>query len=281
MAVDHGRLVAGGAARAMLAIAVVITVFCAAAITGVNTIGGRLPREGQLSFVSYDGTGADIFLADSARGLVQNLTRHPAYDASPLWSPDGERLAFISDRGGALGVYLMEPRARSVRQMTDGSRRFGRILWSPGGERLLLFTASAGLNPDVYALDIASGALTQLTSDTANAGAIMLDLGFDSTQPIGVPSPDGRWELFVAYRDRDWRLFVRDRSEGGDRALARIGDFTQQWSWSPDSRQVAFIALRDGMYDLFLVGVDAAGGAHNERRLTLGRAMDTTPAWRP
>jgi Tol biopolymer transport system component len=35
------------------------------------------------------------------------VTRNPAFDADPTWSPDGRKLAFVSNRDGRNGVYVM------------------------------------------------------------------------------------------------------------------------------------------------------------------------------
>jgi Tol biopolymer transport system component len=37
----------------------------------------------------------------------RNLTRNPAHDADPVWSPDGRKLAFISDRDGSYDVWRL------------------------------------------------------------------------------------------------------------------------------------------------------------------------------
>lgn len=42
----------------------------------------------------------DIFLVSAAGGEPVNITRHPAYDTRPVFSPDGKYLAFLSNRTG-------------------------------------------------------------------------------------------------------------------------------------------------------------------------------------
>jgi Tol biopolymer transport system component len=49
----------------------------------------------------------------------RNLTRTPAYDSDPAWSPDGRKIAFVSNRDGSYGVYVMNADG-------SGQRRLGR-----------------------------------------------------------------------------------------------------------------------------------------------------------
>jgi TolB protein len=50
---------------------------------------------------------------------VKNLTRNPAYDADPSWSPDGRKLAFTSGRDSKAGeIYVMNADGTGVRRLT-------------------------------------------------------------------------------------------------------------------------------------------------------------------
>ena len=46
--------------------------------------------DGKTVAFSYKG---DIYLVDSEGGEARQLTSNPAYDYSPVWSPDGKTLA--------------------------------------------------------------------------------------------------------------------------------------------------------------------------------------------
>jgi Tol biopolymer transport system component/C-terminal processing protease CtpA/Prc len=60
--------------------------------------------DGKSIAFSYKG---DIYRVPTEGGEARQLTSNAAYDAMPVWSPDGQHIAFASSREGSLDVYLM------------------------------------------------------------------------------------------------------------------------------------------------------------------------------
>ena len=49
----------------------------------------------------------EIYVMDAGGGELTRLTDHPASDAFPQWSPDGQRIAFYSDRAGTQDIFTI------------------------------------------------------------------------------------------------------------------------------------------------------------------------------
>ena len=98
----------------------------------------RLPP-GEIAFVSERDGNTEIYLMSADGSNARNLTRHPAADYSPAWSPDGGRFAFISDRSGKAEIYAMDVDGSQVVQLTDDPEGWWgpTLAWSPDGSRLV------------------------------------------------------------------------------------------------------------------------------------------------
>jgi tricorn protease len=68
----------------------------------------------------------DIWLASTLGGDAERLAMHPARDAYPKFSPDGERLFFASERTGSLQVYSVKLDGSDLKQHSDHTE--GNIL---------------------------------------------------------------------------------------------------------------------------------------------------------
>jgi TolB protein len=63
---------------------------------------------------------------------LRNLTRNPARDGHPVWSPDGRRIGFVSNRGNNRDIYVMNADGSRQRNLTRGvDQQAFAIAWSP------------------------------------------------------------------------------------------------------------------------------------------------------
>jgi TolB protein len=61
---------------------------------------------------------AEIFVADANGGAQRNITHHPAWDESAVWSPDGDEILFVSNRSGDEKLWITSPEGDGVRRLT-------------------------------------------------------------------------------------------------------------------------------------------------------------------
>ena len=61
----------------------------------------------------------------------KRLTKDPAEDALPSWSPDGKKIAFRSKRDGNMEIYVMNADGSEQKNLTNNPAYDGEPLWSP------------------------------------------------------------------------------------------------------------------------------------------------------
>lgn len=171
-----------------------------------------------------DASDTNIWMVPAAGGDAIQLTSTDKSETSPRWSPDGKYLAFLSGReGGKSQVWLLDRRGGEATKLTDVKQGVSSFAWSPDSTRLALVitdpdpdTKDADKEKDkdkapkpvvvhrlqfkqdnvgylndlrdhIYAFDIASKRLTQLTSGP-----------YDDDGPVW--SPDGKSIAFTSNR---------------------------------------------------------------------------------
>ena len=85
--------------------------------------------------------GYDIFVADTAGGMRNQLTTADGYDAEATVSPTGDRIIFTSTRTGDLELFSMNLDGSDLQQLTDIPGYDGGAFYSWDGKEIV-FRAS-------------------------------------------------------------------------------------------------------------------------------------------
>jgi|GEM_PF-2610977 len=96
-----------------------------------NAGGGSLSPDGKLLVFSR-GKPIQIWFAKADGSDPQEITTGLAINASPVWTPDGNKIAFISNRDGNIAVYIMDKDGKNQVKLTKGAgNNGGRVSFSP------------------------------------------------------------------------------------------------------------------------------------------------------
>ena len=100
-------------------------------------------RNSDWEFDIWGGNWEVYVMTPDGANLI-NLTKHPAKDGSPDWSPDGTRIAFSSNRDGNREIYVMNADGTNPINLTNHPARDGGPDWSPDGIRIAFSTNRDG-----------------------------------------------------------------------------------------------------------------------------------------
>lgn len=74
------------------------------------------PDQRVVAYDPTDGSNRDDWIMDLVRGSHAPLTRHPAMDGHPVWSPDGSEIAFESQRDKQFDIWKKPSSGRSAEE---------------------------------------------------------------------------------------------------------------------------------------------------------------------
>ena len=148
---------------------------------------------------------AQLAWLDLASGALRYLTEG-AWDAEALAvSRDGARLALVTNENGYSRLDLWEvadgwERRHALASPALGPCVLSDLVWSPDGRRLAFSRQSSTAPLDVWTLDVATGALSQVTRSAT--GGVDLATFVEPTL-VHYPTFDGREIPALLYTPRD------------------------------------------------------------------------------
>ena len=265
---------------------------------------------GRIAYTSDRDGNDEIYSARLDAPGETNLTRNPAIDQSPAWSADGSQIAFVSDRDGRMDIWAMNWDGTNQHKVTSGDPTSGDYepTWSPDGSEIA-FRSTRGGGSHIWILDVATGAVHQLTAETSDAPAwspdgsrIAYDGGgeirvidatgandhqltyCDCTGPAGSPtwSRDGSFLIFGRYDD-DWqttnvRRLYYVSADGGQGIPVTTGAYHYDHpAFSPDGSLLLF-QRQDGAFgdpELYVMPLSGT----SESPFVTGPGRNFVPAW--
>lgn len=257
---------------------------------GKRQAGGSASRVGFLSALLLLALGAVVMAllwntgGSAGSPIIQLLTVgqaqpqvQPAAEALPAaaapvqtWSGVGGTLAFAMPQGGQWDIFALQGGNAAPQRLTAHLADDRDPAWSPDGTRLAFASHRDG-NWELYVMDLASGVPTRLTRNLAYEAAPSW-------------SPDGQWLAFEAYYNGNLDIYIMraDASEGPYPVTRGPStDHSPAWTTAPSGREIAYVSLREGQSDIYLISLDDPS---EDRAINITRSPDrseTDPAWSP
>ena len=177
-------------------LALTLSLFAFTTAFGAEVFLPRYPAlspDGETVVFSFQG---DLWSVSSDGGQARRLTAHEAYDAFPVFSPDGSTLAFASNRYGDEDIFLMPTEGGAPTRLTFASSTDRPGAFSPDGQTL--YFASRRL------FDFPMGAQIQQIPVSGGTPSRLVDIFGDE-----VATSDGQTFIIAEGRVKESRLYYR------------------------------------------------------------------------
>jgi TolB protein len=193
-----------------------------------------------ISDQSQEDHRSSIYVLPIGGGTPRRITKFsPSYWHG--WSPDGKTLAYCAQRNNEFDIYSISVDGGEEKQLTTVKGLDDGPDYSPDGQYIYFNSVRSGLM-QIWRMKADGSEQTQITKD-------------DYNNWFAHPSPDGKWIVFVTFEkdvdghpaNKDVMIRIMPVGGGEIQVLAKLfgGQGTINVpSWSPDSKNVAFVSYR-------------------------------------
>lgn len=228
--------------------------------SGVTSPSGDLlaafsTRRGQVDVVLFDVPGrrqirnlTKGYTNDYEYLIAQNLTIGRRMGNDLAFSPDGDTVAVFAKRASGRSLVLIDVLGGGHRRVIDLTAEFGleqqmTPTYSPDGTKVA-FSAWRDGRFDIFAYDLETGELTNLTDD---------DL-YDGSPAY---SPDGRWLVYSSVIDGFQKLFRIDLEDRSHREQLTRGESHERDAvYSLDGTRLYFSSDQSGIANIYSVELE-------------------------
>ena len=144
--------------------------------------------------------------------------------------------------------------------LTDHPTYDGHPDWSPDGTKIAFVSTRDGAASQIHVMDADGKNVIRLTDGPGEKG-----------HPDW--SPDGQE---IAFSVEDWVDYI-DVMDADGRNREKLEDEALYPSWSPDGKQIAFVSFRDGLGEIYVIGV----GGQGRKRVTDDLVGKWSPSFSP
>ncbi len=190
----------------------------------------------------------EIAVQNIEGGDLRRLTSNSWNDVSPSWSPDGTRIAFVSEKEGSPQIFTVAPDGSDERTVAPGViAQFDAPVWSPDGSRLA-FVGEEKKHQTVDWIDTYNS--TRFNRVTKTSGTTV------TREALYISGADGSDLKKLAWANGE---DANPSTREGINDLILPEEEIIEFRWSPDSKQIAFLAKRYGrLSSLYVAQLDGS-----------------------
>ncbi len=207
--------------------------------------------DGNTIAFSYKG---DLFTVSSQGGTAHQLTSNAAYDAYPVWSPNGQRIAFASAREGSLDVFIVDKDGGTPKRLTTDSGNETPLCFLDDGT--VLFEAT--IMPTAKSILFAGRSFPQVYQVSADGGRARLfsalpmqDLSINARGDILYHDIKGYEDPFRKHHTSSITRDVWLNQNGKFTKLTSFNGEDRTPRWAPDGNAYYYLSEQDGTFNVY------------------------------
>lgn len=219
----------------------------------------NISPDGQTIAFEYKG---DIFTVPVTGGQARQLTSNAAYDAAPVWSPDGRQIAFASAREGSLDVYVMSQYGGAPKRLTTDSGSEMPVTWKDN-EHVLFQSATM---PSAKSIIFASAQFPQIYEVSTKAERPRLfseinmeDMSINANGDILYHDMKGYEDPFRKHHKSPITRDIWLLSKGKYTKLSSFEGEDRTPVWAQGGNAFYYTSEEDGTFNVYRRNLDGSG----------------------